>query len=119
MTVHRPHPLSDTNPITGKPDDSWAAYGLKAPDDPDAVLFDGCDRCVEHARTLTSLDEGHLRRLWLRHMRLPESHLTHTERLALETLRPMLLVVEMATRIPVRTLIEAGVDLIPLTKENR
>jgi hypothetical protein len=32
-------------------------------DDPDAILFDDCDRCDEHAELLTSLDDDNLRTL--------------------------------------------------------
>ncbi len=40
MTVHRPH----TNP--------------------NSVLDDGCERCEEHAQTLTGLDDHNLQHLW-------------------------------------------------------
>jgi hypothetical protein len=109
MTVHRPHPVTDP--------DRAASLGLSRPDDPSSVLYDECDRCREHAGTLTSLDESHLRGLWLRGSR--GRTLTAAEHAAYGRLQTMVLAVEMATRIPVRTLIEAGVDLIPLTKENR
>jgi len=49
MTVHRPHPIQGD-------------YIGKRYDDPDdAILWDDCDRCSEHAQhPLSSLDNEHL-----------------------------------------------------------
>lgn len=43
MIVHRPHPIDD--------------------DPPEAVLYDNCPRCDQHAATLTGLDSDRL--AWL------------------------------------------------------
>lgn len=40
MTVHRNHPIDG--------------------DDPEAVLFEDCDRCAEHAKNVLGLDRGTL-----------------------------------------------------------
>jgi hypothetical protein len=44
MTVHRRHPTDD--------------------DPADAILFDDCERCEQHARMLVGLDDDHLARLY-------------------------------------------------------
>lgn len=54
MTVHRPHPL------TGLQRD-----GQAYDDHPDAVLYDNCDRCAEHAADpLSTLDPDNTALLW-------------------------------------------------------
>ena len=58
MTVHRYHPIP--------PQDREKAilWGHVPPtfggDPPDAVLYDFCDRCAEHATHPNSLDQSHL-----------------------------------------------------------
>ena len=44
MTMHRYHPTDD--------------------DDPEATLYDDCERCTEHAEWLITLDENNTRILW-------------------------------------------------------
>jgi hypothetical protein len=102
MTVHRPHPITDP--------DRAAEHGLSKPDDPDSVLYDGCERCRQHAEALVSLDESHLRRLWAKRDTYL-GHLTYAEQHALNQLNLMVLVVEMATRVPVRGFASAGVTV--------
>lgn len=60
MTMHRAHPITTDDP------DQLERWGIDHPDPEDAILFDGCDRCEEHAaQPLASLSGGHLARLWL------------------------------------------------------
>lgn len=88
MTVHRPHPITGPYPYatrdaTGQvvPRHPWAdahavplaervpIEGSEIYDDPDdAVLYDGCDRCAEHARGVWtgSVDAERLGTLWRR-----------------------------------------------------
>ena len=77
MTSHRPHPMTGPWPyrradtpasrasdrlVDRVPTDESIIY-----DDPDdALLFDGCERCDEHARNLVSLDPDKFAALWLR-----------------------------------------------------
>lgn len=75
MTAHRPHPIvgpwpHDVRPgadqparlIDRVPTDDAAIY-----DDPDdALLFDGCPRCAQHAISLVGLDADRAGRLWRR-----------------------------------------------------
>lgn len=79
MTSHRPHPITGPWPYVlradfdpeepvklsdREPTDDSIIY-----DDPDdALLFDGCDRCEQHARNvwLGSVDDSKLAQLWQR-----------------------------------------------------
>jgi len=79
MTSHRPHPMTGPWPyrradtpasrasdrlVDRVPTDESIIY-----DDPDdALLFDGCDRCEQHARNvwLGSVDDTKLAQLWQR-----------------------------------------------------
>lgn len=75
MTIHRPHPITGPWPYSrAKPRMDGHPEGLvdREPtdesliyDDPDdAVLYDGCTRCAEHAsHPFHSLDDDHLRPL--------------------------------------------------------
>jgi hypothetical protein len=51
MSAHRPHP------VVGQ-------FGYDDPDD--AILYDDCERCAQHAENLVSLDWDRLARLWRR-----------------------------------------------------
>lgn len=79
MTVHRPHPITGPWPYTVGADDlrrsNPARLVDRVPDsdsliydDPDdAILYDACDRCAEHAEhPQLSLDPERLGRLWTR-----------------------------------------------------
>ena len=84
MTIHRPHPISGPWPFAVDEDKvgtMFAEAGSRIPlvervptdesriyDDPeDALLFDGCDRCEQHATHPTaSVDDESLARLWAR-----------------------------------------------------
>lgn len=75
MTVHRPHPIVGPWPyalakprmdgfppglVDREPGDESLIYA----DPDDAVLYDGCDRCAQHAsHPFDSLDDDHLRPL--------------------------------------------------------
>lgn len=63
MTAHRPHPIAGPWPHDGADLDSPLFF-----DPDDAVLFDGCDRCAQHAaRPLSgSIDATATGRLWQR-----------------------------------------------------
>lgn len=52
MTIHRPHPISE----------KWR--GKEYDDDPDALLFDDCERCNQLAKALISIDRYKFRKLW-------------------------------------------------------
>jgi len=109
MTVHRPHPLTD--PEEAK------QWGLGQPDAGAAILYDECDRCWEHARQLTSLDESHLRGLGRLLLQREAARgrgaygpaMTAPERFACDLLWRWVLTVEMATGIPVRRIAD-GTD---------
>ena len=85
MTVHRPHPITGPYPYgvrdaTGDvvPRHPWAdahavpliervpVNGSEVYDDPeDAILYDGCERCAQHAsHPFDSLDDSNLAALW-------------------------------------------------------
>lgn len=65
MTAHRAHPITDDDP------DTLERWGIDEPDPGDAVLFDGCDRCEQHAADpLASLSGGHLAALWTEMVRV-------------------------------------------------
>ena len=77
MTSHRLHPITGPWPYTLDPrrdDLGGATLAARVPtedskiyDDPDdAVLFDGCERCEQHARDLVSLDADKFAALWRR-----------------------------------------------------
>ena len=81
MTVHRPHPISGPWPYgtamraePGPVDliDRIPVEGSVIYDDPeDALLFDACDRCAEHAsHPLASVDTERLGRLWTEMVRV-------------------------------------------------
>lgn len=91
MTIHRPHPISGPWPYGVKdstgdvaPRSEWANAhevplvervpidGSKVYADPqDAILFDGCDRCEEHAsHPFDSLDDSNLAALWMEMVRV-------------------------------------------------
>lgn len=113
MTAHRPHPISGPWPFYGTPE-----YAAKHPEgrpwpqaqriptddaavyfDPaDAILFDGCERCAEHARDLVTLDEARFGELWRRMVAIEiedrEGHRTETERAAILALYRIGLIVE-------------------------
>lgn len=63
--THRPHPISgrwpDVDPERN-PDEDVRTYD----DPPYAILYDDCDRCSQHAKHLTSLDDSNLAALWTR-----------------------------------------------------
>lgn len=52
MTTHRPHPIQG----------DW--HGKQYEDDERAVLFDDCPRCNEHAKSVITLDDNNLKRIW-------------------------------------------------------
>lgn len=86
MSIHRYHPDPDRH------------------DPPDALLFDDCERCTEHAYQLFSLDTAHLRALcavW--GGRIP----TQTEVQASANLWRSLLAIERLTGVSWRELIGA------------
>lgn len=65
MPVHRAHPITDPDRLKrfGRPADR--------PDPEDAVLFDGCERCEEHAaEPLAQLGPSHLAPLWVEMVRV-------------------------------------------------
>jgi hypothetical protein len=78
MTIHRYHPDPDRH------------------DPPDALLFDDCERCTEHAEQIVSLDTFHLQTLLAVHIcgdwagHVP----TRTEAQALQTVWRALLIME-------------------------
>ena len=97
MTVHRPHPISGPWPYgvrdsTGDvaPRHPWAnAHAVplvdRIPlddsvvyDDPDeAVLYDGCDRCAQHAADpFVGLDPDNLGALWVEMVRVEKDPTT-------------------------------------------
>ena len=72
MTIHRPHPIDGPWPYRLRDPGREDSPINRAPDgdarifmDPDgAVLYDGCERCAEHAeRPFVSLDDDNLARL--------------------------------------------------------
>ena len=98
MTVHRPHPLTGPYPYgvrdsTGEvaPRHPWSdAFAVplvdRIPldesvvyDDPDdAVLYDGCDRCIEHAsHPFDSLDDDNFGALWAEMVRVEKDGPTY------------------------------------------
>lgn len=57
MPIHRPHPIKG----------EWPSGSDDRYDDPDdAILYDRCDRCGEHAGNLRGLDDSNLNRLYER-----------------------------------------------------
>lgn len=93
MNVHRPHPITGPWPYSNRPGSDTGNLIDRQPDadsavyaDPDdALLFDGCARCAQHAVHLLSLDDDSLADLW-RHMvdvernpDSPDSYRTVTE----------------------------------------
>lgn len=84
MSIHRPHPITgpwpyrdvsepdpDTETRTALVDREPTADARIYNDPDDAVLFDGCDRCAEHASHPTeSLDDDNLAALWAEMVRV-------------------------------------------------
>lgn len=65
MTTHRPHPFTGRWPNVDP--DEYPDVEVHDFDDPrDAILYDDCERCAEHAEHLTSLDDATLAMLWTR-----------------------------------------------------
>jgi hypothetical protein len=113
VTIHRPHPIVgpwpyvDTEPLTlarrvstplvrREPTDDSRIY-----DDPDdALLFDGCDRCAEHASShgFGSLDNVKLGELWSRMVAVEKHDVDHyrtaTEAAACRRMYEVALIVE-------------------------
>lgn len=65
MTTHRPHPITGRWPAVD-PEEPGAVDSRDYDDPRDAILYDGCERCLEHAENLTSLDDENLAELWTR-----------------------------------------------------
>ena len=84
MTTHRPHPITGPWPydLDGSrvdPDELVVGLVARIPaadsliyaDPADAILYDGCDRCEQHAsHPIESLDDDNLGRLWLEMVRV-------------------------------------------------
>lgn len=122
MTVHRPHPIIGPypygvrDPLTGEvtPCHPWANVHEVRQEDrvpieasviyndpPHALLFDGCDRCDEHARGVWTgtVDDERLGTLWRRMIAVErgeeeERYPTHTEAQACRTLYALACFVE-------------------------
>ena len=78
-------------------------------DPPEAILFDDCPRCAEHAKDPRGLDNAHLTRI-VRVCRDGEwNHRpTEAERFAEGVVYQALCIVERLTDLPWRTLVDAG-----------
>jgi hypothetical protein len=78
----------------------------KVPDDPDAVLWDACDRCSEHAdKPWVGLSDLTLQRLWERQAEVGASQMTFTEQDAIAEIK--------ATLLNARMLLEKVPNLVP------
>jgi hypothetical protein len=83
MATHRPHPITGPWPYVLHPRDEVSRYdGYHGPslvdripaddsriyaDPDDALLFDGCERCEQHAsHPMSSVDDEKVGKLWLR-----------------------------------------------------
>ena len=78
-------------------------------DPPEAILFDECGRCSEHARDPRGLDREHLLAI-VKVCRTGEwdHEPTHAERLAEGQVYQALCLVERLTDLPWKTLVDAG-----------
>ena len=91
MTVHRYHP----DPARGDP--------------PNAILYDECPRCSEHAKDPRGLDQDHLLAIVQVCRDGHFNHLpTENERRAEGVVYQALCLVERLTALPWRTLVDAG-----------
>jgi len=120
MTVHRPHPISGPWPFAVATDQVFGRYGEpgcrialvdRVPerdsliyDDPeDALLFDACDRCAQHASAegFGTLDEVKFGELWSRMVQVERNdgyYRTATEAAACRRMYEMACVLERATQ---------------------